>query len=291
MAAQSGTGIPTGGEADGTDEVADLFRALGRQIKVARERAGLSQKELGDRIGYGEETISSVERARRTPQPELLVAVDQLLDCGGLLTSAAEDVERAKTRRRVRHPEWFRDYARLEAEAVELRYFANQAVPGLFQTREYARAVFASRQPFFDEETIEERVAARMTRQELMTRWPPPTVSAVVQETILRQPFGGPAVQRGQLEQLLRIGRLRHVEIQVMPTMSEEHAGMGGPFTLLTPKGKPQVAYLEVQHFSRLITDQEEVRVLAAKHGSIRGQALAPCESLRLLEKMLGDSQ
>lgn len=128
-----------------------------------------------------------------------------------------------------------------------------------------------------------------MTRQELMTRWPPPTVSAVVQETILRQPFGGPAVQRGQLEQLLRIGRLRHVEIQVMPTMSEEHAGMGGAFTLLTPKGKPQVAYLEVQHSSRLITDPEEVRVLAAKHGSIRGQALTPRESLRLLEKMLGD--
>ncbi|GGR41688.1 helix-turn-helix domain-containing protein [Streptomyces griseomycini] len=289
MAAQSGTGVPTGGGADGTDEVADLFRALGRQIKVARERAGLSQKELGDRIGYGEETISSVERARRTPQPELLVAVDRLLDCGGLLASAAEDVERAKTRRRVRHPEWFRDYARLEAEAVELRHFANQAVPGLFQTREYARAVFASRQPFFDEETIEERVAARMTRQELMTRWPPPTVSAVVQETILRQPFGGPAVRRGQLEQFLRIGQLRHVEIQVMPTMSEEHAGMGGPFTLLTPKGKPQVAYLEVQHFSRLITDPEEVRVLAAKHGSIRGQALTPRESLHLLEKMPGD--
>ncbi|PWJ03916.1 transcriptional regulator [Streptomyces sp. NWU49] len=289
MAAQPGTGIPTGDEADGTDEVADLFRALGRQIKVARERAGLSQKELGDRIGYGEETISSVERARRTPQPELLVAVDRLLDCGGLLASAAEDVERAKTRRRVRHPEWFRDYARLEAEAVELRYFANQAVPGLFQTQEYARAVFASRQPFFDEETIEQRVAARMARQELMTRWPPPTVSAIIQESILRQPFGGPTVQRGQLEQLLRMGRLRHVEIQVMPTASEDHAGMGGPFTLLIPKGKPQVAYLEVQHVSRLITDAEEVRVLAAKHGSIRGQALTPRASLRLLEKMLGD--
>ncbi|MEU6810096.1 helix-turn-helix transcriptional regulator [Streptomyces sp. NPDC046831] len=289
MAAQSGTGVPTGGEADGTDEVADLFRALGRQIKVARERAGLSQKELGDRIGYGEEMISSVERARRTPQPELLAAVDRLLDCGGLLASAAEDVERAKTRRRVRHPEWFRDYARLEAEAVELCYFANQAVPGLFQTQEYARAVFASRQPLFDEDTIEQRVAARMARQALMTRWPAPTVSAIIQESVLRQPFGGPVVQRGQVEQLVRIGRLRHVEIQVMPTASEDHAGMGGPFTLLTPKGRPQVAYLEVQHFSRLVTDPEEVRVLAAKHGSIRGQALAPRESLCLLEKMLGD--
>ncbi|WP_157852438.1 helix-turn-helix transcriptional regulator, partial [Streptomyces olivaceus] len=74
----TGPSGPTGSETDGTDEVADLFRALGRQIKVARERAGLSQKELGDRLGYGEETISSVERARRTPQPELLVAVDAL---------------------------------------------------------------------------------------------------------------------------------------------------------------------------------------------------------------------
>ncbi|MFI5792648.1 Scr1 family TA system antitoxin-like transcriptional regulator [Streptomyces sp. NPDC051677] len=290
MAAQAGgSGAPTGGEADGTDEVADLFRALGRQIKVARARAGMSQKELGDRLGYGEETISSVERGRRTPQPELLVSVDELLECGGLLASAAEDVERARARRRVRHPEWFRDYARLEAEAVQLCYFANQAVPGLLQTKEYARAVFASRQPLFDEETIEQRVTARMARQELMTRWPPPTVSAIIQESVLRQPFGGLDVQRGQLEHLLRTGDLRHVEVQVMPTTSQDHAGMGGPFTLLTPKGKPQVAYLEVQHISRLITDPDEVRVLAAKHGSIRGQALTPRESLRLIEKMLGD--
>ncbi|GAA0923110.1 helix-turn-helix transcriptional regulator [Streptomyces thermoalcalitolerans] len=289
MTAQPGKEAPTSSEADDIDDVADLFRALGRQIKVARERAGLSQRELGDQLGYGEETISSVERARRTPQPELLIAVDRLLNCGGLLEAAAEDVRRAKARRRVRHPEWFRNYARLEADAVQLCYFANQAVPGLFQTQEYARAVFASRQPFFDEETIEQRVAARMARQELMTRWPPPTVSAIIQENILRQPFGGPDVQRGQLEQLLRMGQLRHVEIQVMPTASEDHAGMGGPFTLLIPKGKPQVAYLEVQHFSRLVTDPEEVRVLAAKYGSIRGQALTPRESLRLVEKMLGD--
>lgn len=64
---------------------------------------------------------------------------------------------------------------------------------------------------------------------------------------------------------------------------------MGGPFALLTPKGKPQVACPGVQHFSRLITDPEEVRVLTAEHGSIRGQALTPRESLRRLEKMLGD--
>ncbi|WP_221357122.1 helix-turn-helix domain-containing protein [Streptomyces beigongshangae] len=278
-----------GGEAEGTAEVSDLFRALGRQIKAARERAGFSQKELGQRLGYGEEQISSVERGRRTPQPEFLAAVDELLECGGLLAVTAEDVERAKARRRVRHPEWFRDYAVLEAQAVELCYFANQAVPGLFQTESYARSVFASRQPFFDEESIEQRVTSRLARQEILVRWPPPTVSAIVQEAVLRQPFGGPKVQREQLGRLVELAHLRHVEIQVMPTLSEDHAGMGGPFTLLEIKGKPRMAYLEVQHTSRLITDPESVRVLAAKYGSIRGQALSTRESLRLVETMLGE--
>ncbi|MCQ8192585.1 helix-turn-helix domain-containing protein [Streptomyces rugosispiralis] len=280
--------------ADPTDEDAgdgavDLFRALGRQIKVLRERAGLTQKELGERLGYAEATISAAERGLRIPQPELLEAADDLLDAGGVLKAAKEDVERAKAKARVRHPTWFRDYARLEAEAVELCHFANQAVPGLFQTESYTRAVFISRQPLFEDETIEMRVAARLARQTILAQWPLPTVSAVIQEAVLRHPFGGRTVQRGQLEHLLDLARMRNVEVQIMPMDSEEHAGMGGPFTLLTPKGRPQVAYLEVQHISRLITEPEEVRVLAAKYGSIRSQALTPRGSMLLLEKLLGE--
>ncbi|AXK37661.1 XRE family transcriptional regulator [Streptomyces armeniacus] len=280
--------------ADPTDEDAgdgavDLFRALGRQIKLLRERAGLTQRELGDRLGYGENLISSVERGRRVSQPELLDAVDELLGAGGLLSAAKTDVERAKAKARVRHPAWFRDYARLEREAEELCYFANQAVPGIFQTEAYARAVITSRLPLFDEETVEQRVAARLGRQELLTRWPPPMVSAIVQESVLRQAFGGQAVQRAQLERLLTVGRMRSVEVQVMPSASTEHSGMGGPFTLLVPRGKPQVAYLEVQHVSRVVTEADEVRALAVTYGSIRGQALTPRESLLLIEKMLGE--
>ncbi|MBH5334313.1 helix-turn-helix domain-containing protein [Streptomyces pactum] len=270
------------------DETVDLFRAVGKQVKLLRERAGLTQRELGDRLGYGEELISSVERGRRTPQPEFLDAADDCLDAGGLLKIAKEDVVRAKAKARVKHPAWFRDYARLEREAVELSFYSTLTVPGLLQTEGYARAVFASRQPLLDEETIEQRVAARLSRQEITTRWPPPMVSAVIQEVVLLQPLGGRAVRKGQLEQLLRLGRMRNVQIQVMPTDREEHAGMGGPFTLLTPKGRPQLAYLEVQNLSRLITDPEEVRVLATKYGSIRGQALTPQDSLILIEKLLG---
>ncbi|MFD3625906.1 Scr1 family TA system antitoxin-like transcriptional regulator [Streptomyces sp. NPDC058698] len=273
----------------GSEEVADLFRAVGRQIKVARERAGLSQKELGKRVGYGEEQISSLERGRRTPQPEFLAAVDELLECGGLLAAAAEDVERAKKRRRVRHPEWFRDYARLEAEAVEICFYSTLTVPGLLQTEGYARTTFSVRQPLFDEETIEQRVAARLERQNILAKWPPPMVTAVIEESVLHRLIGGSGVQRGQLEHLLKLGGLRNMSIQVLPMSCEDHAGMDGPFILLTPKERTQLAYMEVQHVSKLIGDPDEVRILAARYGNIRSQARTPRESLDLIEKMLGD--
>ncbi|MEU3144247.1 helix-turn-helix domain-containing protein [Streptomyces sp. NPDC006999] len=123
------------------DGLIDLNRAVGRQVKLLRERAGLTQKELGDRLGYGEDQVSSLERGRRTPQPEFLDAADDLLDAGGLLKATKEDVARAKARARVRHPAWFRDYARLEAEAVEVNFYNNHDVPGLFQTERRTRAL------------------------------------------------------------------------------------------------------------------------------------------------------
>ncbi|MEU7316469.1 helix-turn-helix transcriptional regulator [Streptomyces sp. NPDC007083] len=273
----------------GSEEVADLFRAIGRQIKAARERAGMSQKELGKRVGYSEEQISSIERGRRTPQPEFLIAVDEILGCGGLLAVAAEDVERAKTRRRVRHPEWFRDYAGLEEKAVELYYYAALALPGLLQTQGHARAVFTSRRPLLDEETIQQRVADRLARQEILTRWPPPLMSFTIEESVLQRPTGGSDVQREEMRRLLQVASLRNVELQIMPTDREDHPSLGGPFTLLTPKGKPQVGYVEVQNVSRLVTDPEEVRMLSARYGSIRAQALTPSESRALIEKLLGD--
>ncbi|TPQ15652.1 helix-turn-helix domain-containing protein [Streptomyces sporangiiformans] len=274
---------------DEGEQAGDLNRAIGKQVKVLRERAGLTQKELGDQLGYSEDLISSLERGRRTPQREFLEAADELLGAGGLLTATVEDVEKAKARGRVRHPAWFRDYARLEASAVEINFFSMVTVPGLLQTENYARVTFTVRQPLWAEETIEQRVSARMARQEILTGWPPPIVTAVIDEAVLRREIGGRKVQQDQLRHLLKVGRLRSTTLQVLPLRCDENPAVDGPFVLLTPKGKPQVAYLEVQGTSHLITDPEEVRILAARYGAIRGQALTPRESLGLMDELLGD--
>ncbi|GHF35336.1 transcriptional regulator [Kitasatospora xanthocidica] len=270
-------------------EASDFFRTLGKQIKLLREQAGLSRRELGERIGYGEHLISAVERGVRTPQPELLVGADNALSAGGLLAVAQDDVVSARAKARVRHPAWFRGYAALEVDSIEMHDLATLDIPGLLQTEQHARAVYAMRQPPLSEEVIEMRVAARMARQEVLTRWPRGIFSWVIDESVLRRPLGGWDVHADQLRRLLEVGRTRGMVIQVLPLDRTEHAGMGGPFILITPKGRPQHAYIEVQTSSRLISDPDEVRIMNARYNILRAQALGPEESLAFIEKLLGE--
>ena len=269
---------------DRDDAGAGFLRCFGRQMKLFREHAGLTQAELGARLGYGEDLISSVEQGRRIPRPELIDRADEVLDARGVLLAMQDEVARA------RYPAFFRDAARLEAEAVELHAYATQAVPGLLQTEEYARAVFAAWHPLLDEETVEQRVVARLERQEIFSRKPAPLLSFVVEEVVLRRPLGGRAVIAGQLEHILRIGRMRNVQIQVMPTDRDEHAELGGPFTLMETTGQRRIAYVEVQTVSRLFTEHKHVREMEATYGILRAQALTPRESLAFIEKLRGET-
>ncbi|MEU0057070.1 helix-turn-helix transcriptional regulator [Streptomyces sp. NPDC006334] len=274
----------TPAEADGTT---GLFTALGKMLKRLRERKGLTQKEFGQLVGYGPDAISAMERGVRLIRPEVLEQADVLLDAGGMLKDAIPEVREAMGRVRTRHPEWYRGYAALEAEAVELHFYANHAVHGLLQTLDHAHAVFAKRRPLLSEATIEQRVADRLTRQQIFERWPAPVVSYVIEEVVLDRPIGGREIHKAQLERLLTVSTMRSVEIQVMPTQVEEHPNLGSAFNLLTPKKHPQVAYTEAQGFPRLITDPEEVRKIAERYGIMRAMALPPRETRTLIAKKL----
>ncbi|MFF4544385.1 helix-turn-helix domain-containing protein [Streptomyces sp. NPDC001406] len=261
-----------------------MLHVFGRQLKLFRERAGLDRSELGALTGYSASTIASFEQGRRIPPPRFIDRADEVLGAGGVLSAGKEEVGRAQ------YPAFFRDAAKLEGEAVELHVYATHAVPGLLQTAEYARAVFSMRRPLLDEETVEQRVAARLARQDIFSRLPMPTISFVVEESVLRRPLGGWSVMRGQLEQMLLLGQRRNIEIQVMPTEREEHAGLAGPFTLIETRDGRRIAYVEAHKDSRLYTERKSVRVFEEQYGILRADALTPRESLAFMEKLLGET-
>jgi transcriptional regulator with XRE-family HTH domain len=267
------------------DESGAVLRAIGRQLKAWREAAGLRQAELGTAIGYSEEQVSSVERGRRAPKEAFLVRTDDVLGAGGKISAMQRDVEEA------RYPKKVRDLAKLEAEAVELGAYNNYTIHALLQTEEYARALFGGRRPLLSEEVLERAVSARMGRQEIVDKTRTlPVFSFVQDEVTLRRPLGGRMVHRLQLERLLEVGQFRNVEIQVMPTDREEHAGLTGGFRLFKLRSGATLGYAEVLRFTRLISEPMEVQFLEMQYGSIRAQALTPRESLAFIEKVLGET-
>lgn len=273
-------------QAEGEQEYefgAGVLHVWRRQLKLFRERAGMDRAELGALTGYSASTIASFEQGRRIPPPRFIDQADEVLDAGGVLKAGKEDVARAQ------YPAFFRDAAGLEAKAASLHVYATKAVPGLLQTEEYARAVFAMWRPLLAEELIGQRVAARMARQEIFSRTPLPTISFVIEEFVLRRPLGGRDVMQGQLEQILLYGHRRNVEIQVMPIEREEHAGLDGPFTLIETQEGQRIAYVEAYKDSRLYTERRSVREIEEQYGILRAQALTPHESLALVEKLLGE--
>ncbi|MDF2259508.1 helix-turn-helix transcriptional regulator [Streptomyces ferralitis] len=262
-----------------------MVKALGRQLKMWRESAGLRQAEFGAQIGYGADMVAAVEGGRRIPKPEYLEAADRVLGAGGRIEAMQRDLEEA------RYPKKVRDLKKLEAEAVELCVYSNHTIHALLQTEEYTRALFGMRRPLHPEEVIERNVAGRMARQEILDRSKHvPVFSFVQEEVTLSRPLGGRMVKRQQLERLLEVGQFRNVEIQVMPTDREDHAGLAGGFRLFKLHGGKTFGYSEGQHITRLITEHREVQSLEMQYGIIRAQALTPQESLAFIEKLLGET-
>ncbi|MBT2901720.1 helix-turn-helix transcriptional regulator [Streptomyces sp. McG3] len=281
-----GTGSATGPEPGARPEDepgSGVMLAFGRQLKLLRMRAGLDRTEFGNRVGYAAQSVASFEQGRRIPQPGFIDQADPVLDAGGLLLALKEEVARAQ------YPAFFRDAARLEAKAVALCVYALYAAPGLLQTADYARAGFRMERPLLDDEAVEQGVSARLARQEVYDRRPAPLLSFILDEGVLRRPIGGKAVLRAHLEQITRIGEKRNVEVQVMPLDREDHAALGGPFTLIDNVQGRRIAYAEVQGESRLYTVRTMVRDLEARYGIIRSQALTPRESLKFIRKLLGE--
>ncbi|MEU7430778.1 helix-turn-helix transcriptional regulator [Streptomyces sioyaensis] len=266
------------------DETQAVVEAVGRQLKLWRKAAGMRPAEFAALMGYGENLIYKIERGVRIPRPEFLDKADEVLGAGGKIAAMKEDLEQA------RYPKRVRDLAKLEAQAVELGAYSNHNLHGLLQTEEYTTALFEMRRPAYSQDEVDRLVTSRMTRQSIFDRAPAPALMFVQEEATLRRPLGGTMVLRRQLERLLEVGQLRNVEIQVMPTDREDHAGMGGEIEILKFGDGSAVGRSDDLSVPGPMSDPKHLRILELRYGIIRSQALTPRESLAFIEKLRGET-
>ncbi|WP_200305128.1 helix-turn-helix domain-containing protein [Streptomyces adelaidensis] len=282
VAALAGGSPPGGGE----PESSDSLKTFGAVLRAFRKRAGLTQEELAERVRYSVQTVASIEQGRRFPQPEFVTRAEEALDAFGALRAAAQHLSRQPGL-----ASWFRQWAKLEADAISLYTYECRVVPGLLQTEAYARAVSLSVPPRPTDEEMEERIAARLARQELLStrRKPPAGFTFIVEESVLKRDTGGEEVTRELLDHLVEVTE-RHwnMELQIVPLRQPVHAGLDGPLQLLETPENEWFGYSEGQKNGRLITDRKEISVLHQRYAKLRSQALTPADSLSLLKRMRG---
>lgn len=266
-------------EIDPSTSMAALFGARVRKLRTA---AGLTQAELGARVHVVGTRIAQIERVSGAkPTLELARALDAVLGADDLLVELWPYVYRET------FPDWSRKFMAYSERAVAIGQYAAHVMPGLLQTEEYARAVLSVGLTLSSELQLEERLSARMGRQQRLVSDDRPALRVVLDEAVLRRPVGGRAVMRAQLRRVLEAATERHITVQVLPFDQGEHDVMGGSLTILTLPDGSDVAYTEGAHYGQLIEDPDEVRDFALTYHQLRAAALPPLMSLDMIRSVM----
>ncbi|WP_407560684.1 helix-turn-helix domain-containing protein [Streptomyces sp. 184] len=271
----------TGGA--GEPEPSDSMRTFGAMVQALREHTGLSREQLGEHVRYSKHMVAAIEVGRRLPPQGFVERADPVLGNTGVLRRSAPHVVRKPGLAR-----WFREWARLEREAISLYTYECRLIPGLLQTEAYARALFVNQLPPLSEEQIEAQWEARADRQRLLRERPNTAFSFVLEEHVFLRQMGGTEVTREQIDHVLEIAQLPNVAIQIMPQLRESHAGLAGPIQLLETPENNWFAYNEAQRGALFISDQKEISVLQQRYARMCAQALSPEDSVSLLQRMRG---
>lgn len=262
-------------------------RELGAMLRALRNERGLTVDQVAAELLCSPSKVSRLETGQRGAT---LRDIRDLCNLYGVTEAA--DRERLMTlAREGKQQGWWQsydlDYATyvgLEEAAVALSYFQSSIVPGILQTRGYARAMHERGFQKYPPGRIDEHVDVRMHRQRLLTRDPPLQVTVVLDEAVLHREVGGAAVMSEQLLHLAEVAKLAWVTIQVIPFSAGAHPAMDSMFDILEFAGSaPSLVYVEGLMGWLYLERAPDISRYASVFELLRSLALTPKESIELI--------
>jgi transcriptional regulator with XRE-family HTH domain len=267
------------------------MRRLAAELRGLRASAGLSREDVVERTGVNVATLYRIEHGRVRPQARTLQA---LLEAYGVNTDQASELLALSRESGQRGwlqgytadlPDPYLTYISFENEARSIRNYESLLLPGLLQTRHYARAVIAVGLPGASRDEVERRVEVTMARQAVLTRAEPVGLWAIVDEAALHRQVGGKAVMQNQLQYLTSAIANPAVTLQVISFEAGAHPGMPGSFTIVRfPADQdPDLVYLGGTARDQLVEAEPEVARYNRAFQNLRAMALSPADSRALI--------
>lgn len=273
----------------------DLLQAwprLAAELTQLREAAGLTTRQLADRLGVSQGKVTKTENARTVPSVEDVRAWAEATGAPAEEAARLVDlVERAHTEaimlraaRRAGLPDLQRQVAASEQAATAIHVYTPTIIPGLLQTPDYARLLVTSVHQ--DRPDVAEAISQRMQRQAILYE-EGRRFEFVIGEAALRWRYGAAAVQLGQLDRLRTAALLPGVQVGVLPFDREVPAWHSHGFTLFEADDGAPYVHVETLTASLNVTEPADVEAYRQALERLRELAVQGEEAQALLVQVM----
>jgi transcriptional regulator with XRE-family HTH domain len=272
--------MPAIRELDPTAGPLDFF---GAEVRRWRNAAGLSQEQLGQRIGYSGALVGKVETGDRAPSLDFAEGCDRALPTADGLFGRLYGLARHWA---GGYPSWFTEWVEAERRAVSLHTWEALLVPGLLQTPDYARALFLAWHAADSDDQLDQLVNARIERHAIFQAADPPSLWAVLDERVLTRRIGTAQTMHDQLIRLLDVSDRSKITIQVIPADAGAHVGLLGAFSIAAFANAPGIVYLESPDQGQIMERPSVVAKISEIFDRLRAEALPRGASRDLIRKV-----
>lgn len=254
---------------------------LARRLQCLRNDGDLSLRALAELIGYPHTYISRVEHGEQLPSEALAKALDTYFGTSGLFVELLEMAQDTLV------AGYSRSVVSKEKDAIRIRVFASSAIPGLLQTRDYARESFRSARIDEAEDELDARADARMKRKRVFGGSEPPLYWAILDESALKRGTADKRCMVEQLEHLVQTSTEPHITVQVLPFTEGLHSMLGGSLTLLSLKNGGEIGLVESFKTGEPVEFPKRVVELVQLFEMAYSKALSKEKSVELIRSYL----
>jgi transcriptional regulator with XRE-family HTH domain len=271
-------------------------KRLRTALRRAREATGRTQEQVADAMDWSLSKVIRIETGAVGVSTNDMKALLQLYE----IEDPAQVTGLVELARASRQRPWwtthrdlndvFTHFLGLEAGASSVQMFQMAAVPGLFQTERYATHIsgdfWVGDQPSAAE--VADRVAVRLIRQrEVLHREDPPSISAVIDEAVLRHVVGDAEVMADQLRRLAELATQPNITMRVLPFA----AGVSPYLSSFVILGFPDPEDTDVVYLERAIDEVviEDPRQMDQYHGAFERlwqRTLTPQRSIAMIKQV-----
>lgn len=273
-------------------------KRLGRELRRLREMAGISGDAMGAVIHKGQATVSRVENGKAViALPQVMAWADATRaspDARQLLTAltaaALNEVETWRTRMADEGlPAMQNGQRELESTAHTIRVFTTAIMPGLLQTDDYARRVFAV-SDVLGTGDYAAAAARRLERQQILLD-PAHQFEFLMTEAAVRWKPGSLAVHTAQIDRIEYLATLRNVTVGVLP----QDVGWAGiawtGFNIYEDRddGQEPLVTIEVPHARLVATDPDDVAIYHTQLDLLRQAARWDGDAVTALQRIAAE--